>query len=326
MSDSAPDPKIDDLSLRVFHGLADDGDRKELSGLLATSAENRRRFLDHAVLHGMLAREAKAGTLAEDPHAFFGSLEHVPVPKKNRWLKYWLPAAAAVIVVCFAAVMLLPANAMAALDRVIVAMNEAGDRTYTIEVIEPGSEPGTPRADRGRFPPANHLDRATLWLRGSGEFVLSQNLPNGETRILGSDGTESWTVRGPGPVRVSSDPDRFGRAIFAPSGEIAFLDLRNQLDELKLLYQLEWLDRTSLEIWKLRGLRLSNDQGGPREIELWFHPQSGLLERMILRQLPRGNGGPRSISIVLQSSEPLPADFFRHTSHHEPGRAVLTEP
>jgi len=326
MSETDPIPAIDDLSLRVLHDLADDAERAELARLLVTSPDNRRRFLDHAALHGMLAREAKAGALAENPHAFFKNIERISVPKTNRLLRFWLPAAAAVIVACIAILTFMPTNAMAALERVIVAMNEARDRSYSIEVISAGPDAGPSRSDRGRFPPANHLDGATLWLRGPGEFVLRQTLPNGETRIIGGDGTQSWSMKGDGPVRVSPDPNRFGRAIFEPNGEVAFLDLRTQLDQLKRLYQIEWLDRGPRETWKLRGLRRSHEQGGPREIELWFSPDTGLIQRMILNQLPRGNGGPQSIAIILRSTEPMASDYFQHTSHHEPGRTILKEP
>jgi len=325
MSESLPDPVIDDLALRVLHGLADDAGRAELARLLACSPENRRRFLDHASLHGMLAREAIAGSLAQNPVVFFGNLEKPHVTKVRRLLAFWLPAAAAVIVACIAAVIFRPANAMAALERVIVAMNEVRDRSYTIEVIDAGSDSESQRADRGRFPPSNHLHGATLWLRGPGEFVLSQALPNGETRIIGGDSIQSWSMRGSGPVRVSPDPKRFSRAIFEPNGEFAFLDLRTQLGQLKQRYRIEWIDRSSPHVRKLCGLRHSHESGGPGEIEIWFHPDTGLIERMILRQLPRGNGGPRSIAIILQSAESLPPDFFQHTRHHEPGRTVLEE-
>jgi hypothetical protein len=319
-------PSIDELAPRILHETADDADRAELARLLAASPENRRRFLDHTALHGLLAREAKAGFLAENPDTFFGSLETISVPKRNRVFKLWLPAAAAVIFACFLATMLLPANAMAALDRVIAGMNESRDRSYTIKVVEPASNPETSRTGRGRFPPSNHLDGATLWLRGPGEFVLRQSLPNGETRINGGNAMESWSLRGDGPLRVSTDPQRFGRAIFAPNGEVTFLNLRTQLDELKRLYQIEWLDQKSRQTWKLRGFRRTHEQGGPREIELWFSPDTGLLERMILRQLPQQNGGPRSIAIILHSTDPLPADFFQHTKHHEPGQTIIQEP
>lgn len=326
MSRSDPHPSIDDLAPRLLHDLADDSERAELARLLAESPENRRRFLEHTGLHGMLAREAKAGAFAECSTAFFHQLEDLPARKSNRLAKIWLPAAAAVLAACFAILMFLPAKAEAALDRVMTAMNEARDRTYRIEVIEPGPGGGASPPDRGRFPPANHLDGAILWLRGRGEFVLSQTLPNGQNRMVGADGSMSWSMRGDGPVRVSVDPERFGRAIFDTSGDIAFLNPRTQLEALKQLYEIDWVDRASPHTWKLRGVRRSPDQGGPREIEIWFQPQSGLLERMILHELPRGKGGPRSIAIILQSTEPLPPDFFNHARHHEAGRIIQMEP
>lgn len=326
MSRSDPHPRIDELAPRLLHDLADDTERAELARLLAESPENRRRFLEHTGLHGMLAAEAKAGAFAECPGTFFRQLENPPARSSNPLVKIWLPAAAAVLVACLAILMLLPATAAAALDRVMSAMNEARDRTYRIEVIEHGPGGVTSRPDRGRFPPANHLDGATLWLRGPGEFVLNQSLPNGENRMVGADGSMSWSMRGDGPVRVSGDPERFGRAIFDTSGDIAFLDPRTQLEALKRLYEIDWLDRDSPDTWKLRGFRRSDEQGGPREIEIWFHPESGLLERMILRELPRGSGGPRGIAIILQSTEPLPSDFFNHSRHHDEERTIQMEP
>lgn len=325
MSDSNS-PSLDNLALRTLHGLADEGERVELARLLGSSPESRRRFLDHAMLHGMLAREAGAGAFAADAPAFFRDIEHPPARKKRHLLGFWLPAAAAGIAACVVAFSLLPTRASAALERVIQTLNESHDRTYRIEVIEPADEEMPPRADRGRFPPANFLDGARLWLRGPGEFVLSQSLPNGQSRVIGSDGGESWSLRGGEAVRVSPDPERFGRAIFARSSDLAFLDLRTQIDDLKPLYQIEWLDHSSRETWKLIASRRSADHGGPREVELWFHPETGLLQRMILRHLPRGNSGPRSVAVILESTAPLPADFFSHGHHHEPGRTILTEP
>ena len=107
-------------------------------------------------------------------------------------------------------------------------------------------------------------------------------------------------------VGATSRCRRFGRAIFAPSGEVAFLDLRTQLSRLKADYDVEWLDDESPDVRKLRAVRQRQAQGGPKEVELWFDPASGVIERLILRLLPRNNGGPRSLELVLLSSDPLP--------------------
>jgi hypothetical protein len=308
-------PAIDELAPRVLHGTADDADRAELARLLAGSPENRRRFLDHTALHGMLAREARAGAFARDTREFFRSMEQPPAPKRTSWRTLWIPAAAAAVV-ALVAIPLMPMRATAALDRVIAAVTETRDRTYQIEALdERPNEPAAPRTDRGRFPVEGSLNGATLWLRGADQFVLRQSLPNGEVRFIGGHSTESWEIRGKNPARLSNDPARFGGGIIAKRKELAFIDLRYQLGELKRLYQIEWLEKSSSGPWKIRGIRAGSDQGGAKEIELWFDPASGLLERMILRQLPRAHGGPRNISVVLESTDPLPADFFTHTHH-----------
>jgi hypothetical protein len=275
----------------------------------------------------MLAQEAKAGAFAENRSGFFKEIEGRPAAKRKLLTRFWIPAAAAVIAACVVTISLLPTSAAAALEKVITGMGAGQDRTYRIKVLEPGSDNAPIRnGDRGRFPPGKHLDGATLWLRGSGEFVLRQVLPNGTIRTMGSDGSANWSLRDDGPVHVSRDPKRFGGGIVARSGAFTSTDLSSQLEDLKTLYQLEWLDRSRSDLWKLRAIRHSADQGGAREVEVWFKPDSGLLQRMILRQLPRGNGAPRSIEYLLESTDPLPPDFFTHNRHHEPGRAVVTEP
>lgn len=313
---------LDELALRVLHGVADNDEREALALRLRGSEESRRRFIAHATQHAMLCGEAAAGALASDQRLYFERLED----KGRGWTRRaWIAATAAAAMVLAAGVLLRPTAAMAALEKVVQAAQGTLSRCYSVRVLEPGL-PEEPRQGRGPYPPANHLEGAMLWMRGPGEFVLQQRLPNGEIRMLGSNHEGSWTVRGLGPVKVSPDPNRFGRAIFTPSGELASLDLRTRLGQLTENHDLEWVDGQSPGIRKLRALRQRQAQGGPKEVELWFDPATGVVERMVLRQLPRGNGGPRSLELVLVSAEPLPDAFFRHESHHEPGRAVLLEP
>lgn len=320
-----PDTTVDDLSLRVIQGIADEADRAELLRLMTASADCRRRFADSAMLHGMLVSEGRSGSFAKDANTYFQRLEHPSAGLSQQLRRYLLPIAALLLISLFV-VSVLPTRAGAALDQLIGQMDESHDRAYRIQVIEAPQDASASHADRGRFPVANYLDGATLWIRGEKEFLLRQSLPNGQVRMIGADGKQSWSIRGDEPLHLSKDPDRFSRAIFTKNGDIAFLDLRNQLHELKQRYQLSWTDRTSSELWKLSGTRNTIDQGGPREIEVWFDPRTQILHRMILRQLPRAHGGPRSIAIILQSSDPLPADWFQHLHHHEPERTIIEEP
>lgn len=320
-----PDTNVDDLSLRVIQGIADEAECAELLRLMAASADCRRRFADSAILHGMLAREGRSGSFAKDANTYFQRLEHPSAGFSHQLKRFLLPVAALLLISLFV-LSILPTRADAALDQLIGKMDESHDRTYRIQVIEAPQDTSASHADRGRFPVANYLDGATLWIRGEKEFLLRQSLPNGQVRMIGADGEQSWSMRGDEPLHLSKDPDRFSRAMFTRKGDIAFLDLRNQLHELKQRYQLSWTDRTSSELWKLSGTRNTVDQGGPREIEVWFDPRTQILQRMILHQLPRAQGGPRSIAIILQSSDPLPADWFQHLHHHEPERTIIEEP
>ena len=339
MKDSATDPsaELEDLILRVLHGLADEPEGAALATHLAASSEARELFTDHAMLHGFLATEAQAGGFAEDREAFFAALETAPPPlkivRRHRW--WWLSAAAAMVVglVCLT-FLLLPNNAAAALDQVIAALDRSVDCSYVIRVLDPGAgrQGGNPveKPDRGRFPPAAFLDGARLHLRGSSQYVLEQALPDGFTRTLGSDGQTSWCIRGDGPVRTSTDPYHFGAGVLAGQQNTPFLELRTQLEDLRRFYQLEWFTpptdpATPVRLKGLRGSRHSAAQGGPKEIELWFDPATGQIHRMLLNGLPRGAGGPASIALELASTAPLPQDFFHHQAHHEPSRRVEAE-
>ncbi|MCX6873119.1 MAG: hypothetical protein NTW21_04835 [Verrucomicrobia bacterium] len=336
MKASATDPstELEDLILRALHGLADDAEGAALASQLAASSEARELFTDHAMLHGFLASEAKAGGFAVDREAFFAALENPPsapnIVRTRRW--WWLSAAAAMVVGLLSlTLLLLPNNAAAALDRVLAALDRPVDCSYVIRVRDPGADRqgGNPveKPDRGRFPPGAFLDGARLHLRGSSQYVLEQALPDGVTRTLGSDGQTSWSIRGDGPVRTSTDPNHFSGGVLAGRQAMPFLELRTQLEDLRRFYQLELFTPpadpgTPAGLQGLRGSRHSAAQGGPREIELWFDPATNRIHRMLLNGLPRGAGGPASIALELASTAPLPPDFFHHQAHHEPSRPV----
>lgn len=318
-----PQPDLDDLIVRSLHGLATQEERYDLSRHLTTSVASRERFIDHTNLHASLIGEAKAGAFAENPTAFFEALQR-PAPS----LRFrWLPAAAAALIIGLIALTAIvwPIRTSAALDRVIQSMDQS-DRSYQIEVLDNGGDAPQPlRADHGPYPPGAFLDGAKLYLRGRNQFVFEQVLPNGDTRVIGCDGVTSWSLRGRGPVHVSADTARFGGGVLAGREDLAFLNLRSQVEELRQCYQLTWCDAKAGPASGLRGLhgiRRDASRGGAKEIELWFDPATGLIHRMVCTGLPRNHGGPASVAIRLTSTTLLPFEFFDHKSHHEPGRPV----
>ena len=329
--------ELEDLIFRALHGLTSDAEGALLARELAASSQAREVFAEHAMLHGFLASEAKAGGFAVDREAFFAALEYPPSAPKilstRRW--WWLSAAAAMIVGLLSlTLLLLPHNASAALDQVIAALDRPVDCNYVIRVLDRGADRqgGNPvdRPEHGRFPPAAFLDGARLHLRGNSQYVLEQSLPDGITRTLGSDGQTSWCIRGDGPVRTSAYPYHFGAGLLGGRQDTPFLELRTQLEDLRRFYQLEWFTppadpATTARLKGLRGSRHSSAHGGPREIELWFDPATCQIHRLVLNGLPRGAGGPASIALELTSSAPLASDFFQHQAHHEPSRQIEAE-
>ncbi len=316
--------RLDKLTLRHLHGLASDAERAELGELLRGDDDCRVRFVSHAGQHAMLCGEAQAGSLAADKVLYFeqlaGTSARRPWPRRA-----WLAVAAVATVFLISLLLLRPSDAMAALEKVTLVAEQALTRCYGVRVLEPGDATQVP-AGRGPYPPSSHLEGAVLWMKGPGRFALRQQLPNGETRMFGGDQKGSWTMRGTGPVRVSPDPTRFGRATFSAGGEFAFLDVRSQLGQIRSDYALSWLPDAADGTRRLLASRQRPASGGPKEIELWFDPSDALLRKVILRQLPKDQGGPRSLELNLLSVDPLPDDYFRHEYHHAPDRPVILEP
>ncbi|NWK56942.1 hypothetical protein HW115_15065 [Verrucomicrobiaceae bacterium N1E253] len=344
MSDVTPaQAKVfDETVCRVLLGEAECGDSESLCCMIDDSEELRQRFLDHVAIQSFLVDEGRAGGFSENPKRLFEALEETETLPKvtqllSRGLSRWISAVAAVVVIGLILVFTvqLPNRVNAAsqsLDQIIAAFGRMDDRAYVIHVInQHSSKSKSPhrgsqkRGGAGRYPPPVYLDKAQLFLRGGRQFVLKQELPNGEHRIMGGDGEISWSFRGDGPVRMSHDPQRFRGGLPGRQQDLAFLDLRTQLSNLKDLYQIEIIksnSQTEVGLQGLRGYRNSREQGGPKIIEIWFDPSNGMIHRMVLEGLPRRNEHPGALKLELVSSESLPTDFFSHNAHHEPGRRI----
>lgn len=109
----------------------------------------------------------------------------------------------------------LPSNkAMATIDQMIAAVENAGDRTYSIIVRDqrtgqrerPSSRLTVQRSDRQE---RAGFDGAALYLRGKDQYVLYRYTPSGQTVINGSDGQTNWLIRPARPVLVSNDRQAF---------------------------------------------------------------------------------------------------------------------
>ena len=75
---------------------------------------------------------------------------------------------------------------------------------------------------------------------------------------------------------------------------------------------------------RLSASKKSRNVRGPRDVEIWFDPNSGTILKLELYGLPQARGGPRAIRLSLTDQLDLGADFFSHAAHHEDGREIRT--
>ena len=82
MSKPEDHQELDDLALRVLHGVADESEQAALRQLLRTKPDARHRFVLQATQHAMLCREGAAGSLATDKRLY---LERLEEDGQGRW-------------------------------------------------------------------------------------------------------------------------------------------------------------------------------------------------------------------------------------------------
>jgi len=227
-----------------------------------------------------------------------------------------------------------PTNtATAAIDQIIIAIDKAGDRTYSI-IIEGKRDVPPPQPDRHperkkRPPERAELDGATLYLRGNNQFVLYRKSPSDKTVINGSDGQTRWMIRPDKPVMVSNDPRAFGIPMPEELAAILSLDFKATLQQIRDHYEVKYLDNVADNPdpdspWSyLDARKVSREFPGPKNIEIWAHPQTGLLQRIKFADI-RLQGRPElnNLIIDLTNHSPLPEDWFTRQAHHSPDAEV----
>lgn len=247
-----------------------------------------------------------------------------PATAPRRWWRRvgWLTGLATLLLFGLLAVWWLtptPLTAAAELDRLIERSASSGDRTYVIRTLD-----SVPESFDDRRPP---IDGATLHVRSPDRYVLVRKFPDGRPFATGSDGERSWSVppAGAGAVRVSGDPLRFRGPLPGHQHGIPFVNLRSDLVQLRYAYTVTPLPTDTAGRRGLLAEKKSAEYRGPRRVELWYDPASGVIQRMVFAGMPKARGGPDSVSVELQGTRELPADFFQHTAHHAPDRRVIEE-
>jgi hypothetical protein len=293
-------------------------EKSELQTVLLSDPEARRQFWRDTRVHGLLR------LLAEQKFGVREAQKELALPAKTKiarprrlWLGAAAGAAAAILVVFLGLLLTRPLDASAALQQVIDAASQARDRTYTVSVLQ--GNPVRPISG-GR---SLSLEGAVVYLRGKDRYVVIQDLTDGERqRTTGFDGKESWSFIGNGAVKVSDDPRRFSGNLPGSHHDFAFTNLHDELESLGEGYDIELRDAQDSGTRRLSASKKSRDVRGPREVEIWFDPDSGTIQKLELYGLPKGRGGPRAIRLTLTDQHDLGADFFSHAAHHEAGRTI----
>ena len=302
-----------------------------------------RRAADVQLVHAMLmgvaenskdARQNRVNKLMQsiraDRQKQTSEKETIPL-KVHRYVGPAIKCGTAAMIIVSLAILLmsLPSKkAMATIDQMIAAIENAGDRTYYIIV----RDNKTGRRDRGgdRFAIRGRnrqeravLDGATLYLRGRAKYVLYRYTPSGQTVINGSDGQTNWLIRPRRAVLVSNNPQAFRIPMPENLANLLTLDFSDTLQQIRERYKIKYLGTVPVEqdheaSWSyLHATRQNRKFKGPRVIRIWAHPDTGLLRRIEFADIQL-QGDPESKKLIfdLRDQKQLADNWFRHNAHH----------
>lgn len=309
-------------------------EHRALSEWLRKSVDHRRRFAQAVLLHDRLRGEFLVATALAPPDVR-PTLATGATPYARRIVA--VLSATAVVIVAFVVLWngigeTPAAAAVVELNRLISANAQAADRTYIIEV-----ETRTPGSSRERRPeqsrpPKPSMDGAILHVRGQDQFVLIRTTPEGRPFATGSDGQMSWAVRPDGPVRVSSDLNRFNRDLPGHEHSMPLSNIEEGLERLRTAYAVQvLLNETSDEAVGARhdALRLmvavkKSGQRGPRRVEITYVAATGQIRELRFVEMPYGPDR-LTLKLSLLEERSLGRDFFGHAAHHDSTQVVQFE-
>lgn len=315
--------KIDELIHGYFDGLLSPDQEAQLNSWIKQSPENASEFSYAASLENRMGDLIRAGRSLET--GIESENETTKLPEKPRKgfrvvAVGWIGGLTTLAV----AVSLLiwwgnpgPVNAAGELNRVIDASSKSTDRTYLIRNLDL-----LPETVNDRQPP---IDGATLHVRQPDQYVLVRRFPEGRTFLTGSDGEQSWSIPPRGAVRVSTNTLRFRGPVPGNQHGVPFVNLRSDLVQMRDAYFFTLANPKANSLRKLMAEKKSKDYRGPNRIELWYDPETVVIQRMVFEGMPQTKGGPNSVSMELVGQEFLGPLFFRHESHHGKDVKVIEE-
>lgn len=340
------DNAADRLAGMLFDSEADDFALSESATEISEAMDGQeiRRAADLHLVHSLMiqisshdetARERRIQQVMQgidaDSEVRCGSRSAMPDRLHNflRPLIRYGIAAAVIVSVTILLTQMASNEAMAAMDKMITAIDQSADRTYRIIVKDSKTGTKAPRPDRftdmqGLQKERATLDGATLYLRGNDKFVLYRLTPSGETVMNGSNGPKRWLIRPRKPVLVSNDPEAFRIPMPEELADLLTMNFRTTLLRIRDNYEIKYLDGVQQEqeepiAWMYLGARKRNSRfRGPRNIRIWAHHETGVLERIEFVDI-RLQGRPelKKLIVDLADEKALPENWFAHQSHHQ---------
>jgi hypothetical protein len=217
-------------------------------------------------------------------------------------------------------------RAYAAVAGALETASRLQDRTYRILALV--------RGPLGR----DKEVESSVAVRGGRAFALRHPslLFNGEV-WFGRRENEFWFVPTVGPVIASEDPAWSRDVLSEMQISTPYLQVTSVLAPMKDLYRLEDLPSEELPtvaggaerqfFRRVRGTLLDDDSRLPQSIDLWLEPRTKLARRLLLVwEAGTGPAGIQQVTFDLASTDPLPDNWYEHSSHHDASRIVIHKP
>ena len=173
---------------------------------------------------------------------------------------------------------------------------------------------------------------ATLYLRGSKQFVYETTGPLGGKIWIGSNGREFWFIPPVGPVLVGEAEQFVVQWLNRSKTEMPFLQLTTILKRIRDNYDLTVLTDERLEangpaFHRLHARRRqdspADDARSPESIELWANHKTGVIQRLVLtRSDQRRALLAQIVTFDLTDESPLSEEFYDFSSRAS-DRAVV---
>jgi hypothetical protein len=219
-------------------------------------------------------------------------------------------AAGIAILIAVSVVLLQSRPAMAAMDRIIEACLQPGDRTYAVKV----------EALNG---PGQRVKRQTLYTRDGRLYVHVQPVAKGTVLVKGRNETHSWQVRPNGGVEISEDPEGIRMPMPRDLAALPFLDLHAVLQQLKVRYNITMLAHQTIAgdgtTWAcLEAVKKDDKLKGAKRVKVYYHPETFGVRRILFDRVhTQGRSERKRITMDLVSQDPLPGNWFHPEAHGE---------